>query len=32
MVGMFICDVENNVAGQIKSQCFDSEGEYLFVF
>lgn len=30
MGGMFICYVENNMEGQIKSQCFDSEGECLF--
>lgn len=32
MEGMFICYVEKNMAGQIKSHCFDSDCECLFVF
>lgn len=30
MEGMFICYVRKNMAGQIKSQCFDSDGECFF--
>lgn len=32
MEGMFICYVENSMAGQIKSQCFDSDGESFLFF